>query len=145
MNIYLKSERYSFFFKILLLMKALLLLFCLSVVQATTLVHGQKITLILKSVSVEQALVAISKHAKHDLVYDSNLLKNQQQVNLNLQNVSLTTALSQLFENKPFNYEVEKNTIVVKNISAKESRKTSELTIIQTKNLTGVVTDAIKL
>lgn len=142
MNIYLKSERYSFFFKILLLMKALLLLFCLSVVQATTLVHGQKITLILKSVSVEQALVAISKHAKHDLVYDSNLLKNQQQVNLNLQNVSLTTALSQLFENKPFNYEVEKNTIVVKNISAKESRKTSELTIIQTKNLTGVVTDA---
>lgn len=141
MKIPLEKERYWFFLKILLVMKILILLFCFSVVQASTWVHGQNINLRLQSVSMEQALLDISKQANYDLVYDSRLLKEAKVVQLNLKEASLEDALKQVMNDQPFEFEIRKNAIVIRPSLENKDKRGESYFINQDKIISGKVTD----
>lgn len=115
MKIPLKKESYWFFWKILFAMKLILFVFCFTIAQAKTPVYSQVINLLAKNESIEQVLLQINKQSKYDLVYDAKALQTASPVSLNLENASLKDALDQVFLNQPFDYELRRNTIVVKN------------------------------
>lgn len=145
MKIPLKLGHYGFLFKTVLLMKALLLFFCLSMLQANTSVLGQRINLKLNNSSLENALFEISKQAKRDLVFNSKSIKTASKVHLDIRNSSLEKALSNALRNQPFEYEIRKNTIIVKPISEIKQRsilKESE-DFSQQKIISGKITDTL--
>ncbi len=138
----LKRERDRFFLKTFVAIKFMALICCFTIVQATATAYGQLINLNLKNVSIEQALLKISQQSKHDLVYDSKVFRNTALIHFTLKEANLEHALNQLFENRGFEYEIRKNTIIVRPSSKAALQNTKSVVTSQQRQVTGKVSDS---
>jgi hypothetical protein len=98
--------------------------------------HGQRITLQKKNVTLQHVFKEIRKQTKYDFLYNADLLKGLNSVNVNFKNSRLEEALDSLFKSTSLEYSIEDKVVM---ITAKE-------TFIQLKplvySISGIVKDA---
>jgi hypothetical protein len=98
--------------------------------------HGQRITLQKKNVTLQHVFKEIRKQTKYDFLYNADLLKGLNSVNVNFKNSRLEEALDSLFKSNSLEYSIEDKVVM---ITAKE-------TFIQLKplvySISGIVKDA---
>ncbi|MEZ2338571.1 TonB-dependent receptor [Mucilaginibacter sp. RCC_168] len=102
-------------------------------VSAATL-FAQKISLDKNNASLAETLQEIHLQSGFSVFYNARLLKKAVPVNVHLQNADLSDVLKQCFQNQPFSYVVNNNTIVV-------TPKQAEAHTAQDIVITGQVTD----
>src|SRR5690606_39772767 len=112
------------FFKILTIMKFLVFISAFTLLYANN-VLSQQINFKLKNARMDQVLLKISQEVKHDLVYDSTIFTGQKKVDVEFKNISVDQALTQLFTETPYVFELNKNVIVVRKAPTKTERAVS--------------------
>ena len=80
--------------------------------------HGQRITLKKKNVTLQRVFKEIRKQTKYDFLYNAELLKGINPVNVNFKNSKLEKALDSLLNNKFLQYTIEDKVVM---ITAKET------------------------
>lgn len=121
--------------KLFLIMKLSFFLCLVSILQvsaATT--FAQKISLDKSNATLTEALQEIHLQSGFSVFYNAKMLKNAVPVNVHLQNTDLSEVLKQCFQNQPFSYVINNNTIVV-------TPKLAEAKPVQVITITGQVKD----
>jgi hypothetical protein len=80
--------------------------------------HGQRITLKKKNISLQHVFKEIRKQTKYDFLYNTELLKGINPVNVNFKNSKLEKALDSLLHNKSLEYTITDKVVM---ITAKET------------------------
>lgn len=114
MKFYIELKRYSSFYKVLLIMKLIVLFMVTSFLHVSATGFAQNITLKASNASLEKVLKDISKQASYDLAFSSEMLNRSKPVDINLVNVPFNKALEECFEGQQLTYALVKNTVVVK-------------------------------
>ncbi len=105
--------------RIIRTMKLIILLVTTAILQVSAAGYAQKnITLNLRNSSLENVLKALRKQSGYDLVVVSNTLAKAAPVNISVDKVSLSEALRICFQNQPFEYSIDTETIVVQEKTA---------------------------
>ncbi len=126
----IKTHSYSrgYMFKHLIAMKILfyLLLFTGPSLLANNLAGQDKITLNVSRAPIEKVLQAIQSQSRYSFVYQSAAIPPGIQVNINTQNASIDSVMSEILRNTPLYYrKMENNVIVILNRASPETRAAS--------------------
>ncbi len=78
---------------------------------------AQHISIKGRNMPLEEVLTAIGKQSGHHFFYKYNEIKDAQPVTLDLKNVTLQNALTESFRGQPFEYTIERKTIIVNRIT----------------------------
>lgn len=116
MNFYNISSHWNFSAntRVILTMKLIILLVTTAILQASAAGYAQKsITLSARNSSLETVLKALRKQSGFDLVVVSTALSKAHPVNISVNNVSLEEALKICFQDQPFEYSIDTETIIV--------------------------------
>lgn len=84
---------------------------------------AQNITIKGENISLENALISIGKQSGHYFFYKYNEIKDARPVSLDLKNATLESALSESFRGQPFEYKIERKTIIVNKTKAEPTAK----------------------
>lgn len=114
MKFYIDLKRYSSVYKVLLIMKLIILFMVTSVLHVSATGFAQNVTLKASNASLENVLKEISKQASYDLAFSSEMLKRSKPVDIDLKNVPFNEALEECFQGQELTYSLVKNTVVVK-------------------------------
>jgi TonB-linked SusC/RagA family outer membrane protein len=124
-------------YKILLIMKLIIILLTTMIFQVSANSFAQKITLNKKNVPLNLIIKDIRKQSGYDFIYNLNLLKRANPVSINVQNADLKQVLMLCFENQPFTYVLEDKAVIVK-----EKQKVDRInTIFKGIDVSGKVSD----
>ncbi|SIR27618.1 TonB-linked outer membrane protein, SusC/RagA family [Mucilaginibacter lappiensis] len=100
--------------KLFLIMKLSFFLCLVSILQVSAATSfAQKISLDKNNASLAETLQEIHLQSGFSVFYNAKLLKKAVPVNVHLQNADLSDVLKQCFQDQPFSYVVNNNTIVV--------------------------------
>ncbi|MFV0323815.1 MAG: TonB-dependent receptor [Bacteroides xylanisolvens] len=75
--------------------------------------NENKVTIQQKKITVVDALKTVEKQSKMSINYSDSELKGKEIVNLNLQNVSVATALDAILKGTGFTYQIQGNYIII--------------------------------
>jgi len=100
--------------KILLTMKLTVLLTVFTCLQIKASVYSQQVSLSVKKAPLEKIIKEIRKQTGYAFFYDAAYLQNAEPVSLDVRKVSLSEALTKVFERQKFTWEVMDKTIVIK-------------------------------
>lgn len=103
--------------------------------QVNASAYSQNITLSLKNAPLEKVFREIKKQSGYFFWYETSVLQKSKNVNVNLEAVSLGTALEECFRDQPLSY-----TIIGKTVSVKMKR---DPVLTQEREIKGVVTDSV--
>lgn len=99
--------------KILLIMRLTVLLLITAILQVSASSYAQRITLSEKNAPIKVVLDKIRLQTGVDFLFTSTNLKNANPVNIDVKNADLKTVLKAVFEGQPFDYSVERKSVVV--------------------------------
>lgn len=94
-----------------------------------------RLSLQLQGVTIEEALNSLSKELDIEFAYSREVIKSDKQINVNLQEVDLGEAISQIFENQDVSWEVNGSKVYL------TSGKASTQQNIKQQTITGVIVD----
>src|SRR5690606_24997544 len=140
MKIPWKREQVSFFFKILIMMKILLLICAFTLLHAST-VLSQQVTIRMKNATYDEVLIKMSKEVNYDLVFDPKLFSGLKRIDIDFKNTTIRDALNQLFHNTPFTYDLSGGIIVIRKKASSKASVPDK--ILQQRRITGKVTDMV--
>ena len=100
--------------KTLLIMKLTAAIILAACLQVSARSNAQQVTLSEQNSSIEKVFKEIKRQTGYQFFYNSNLLDKARRVNINVNNVPLTTALDQVFANQPLDYRIVDKIIVVR-------------------------------
>jgi len=95
-------------------MKLTTFLLIAAIVQVSAASYAQKVTIEVRSASLESVFKEMRKQTGYDFFFDRNTLKNSKPVSLNIKGLELEAALKQCLEAQPFTYSIEEKTVVIK-------------------------------
>lgn len=121
--------------KILSIMKLTLVLIIATLLQASASSFAQKVNLNEQNTSLSHVLKQIHKQTGYDFIYDHEILKNIQDISLNVKNASIEEVLNFCLKGQPLKFSITEKAIVI------EPQQTQELTA-QPVTIKGKVTDA---
>ncbi len=85
-----------------------------AMLQVSASSFAQKININQTNISLEKALKLIRQQSGYDVLYDSNVIKKPTGVMLNVKNGTVADALKQCLTGTGFTYQIEENTILIK-------------------------------
>jgi TonB-linked SusC/RagA family outer membrane protein len=100
--------------KTLLVMRLTLILLTTAILQVSASSFAQKITLSEKNASVALLLKKIKQQTGYDVLYGDQVLSRTKNVTIHVIDVPLATALSKVLENQNLAFEIEDQTIIIK-------------------------------
>ncbi len=100
--------------KLLLLMQLTVALLIASMLQVSAAGYAQKVSLSEKHASLESIFNRLRSESGYDFLYNKNLLKKANPVNIHVKDVSIQDALEQCFSGQPFTFIIKEKTIIVK-------------------------------
>ncbi len=106
------------------MMKLTVVFIVLACFQVKAAVYAQKITLSEKNVPLERVITEIKKQSGYLFWYEDELLKQIQNINIEVKNVTVEQALNKCFKELPLTYLFINKTIVIK---AKEASRKREI------------------
>src|SRR5690606_4357259 len=127
-------------FQILLAMKLSVLLILLACLQLKASVYAQQVSLSLQDAPLEEVIKELRKQTNFAFFYDARYLQQASSVSLNVKNVSMEVALSEIFKEQQFTWEILNKTILIKPIIRLEKREGSKQRV-QTLSIKGEITD----
>lgn len=101
------------FTKVFLAMKLTFFLVLATCLQGNAAGHSQSITLSEKNVSLEKIFTEIKKQSGYDFFYESKLLKNVGNVDIDVINASIEDVLAICLKNKPLAFKIVEKTILI--------------------------------
>jgi TonB-linked SusC/RagA family outer membrane protein len=121
-------------------MKVLLLLLLTSVFQVqASATYGQNVTLNIKNAPFKSVLEELRKQTGYHFLYKTEMLIQLKNVNLKVTDAPLVQVLEQCFANQPLTYEINENTVVLR-------ERPAGLTVMNLQaRITGTVTDESRL
>jgi len=134
------KDRCIYLSKIFLAMKLTIVFVLIATLNAMSTGLAQTVSLRLRNTSLEEAFSSIRKQTGYRFIYQAEVLKNTEKVNVELSNVPLKTALDKLVENKPLTYQLHDGTIVIKAAQKHIEKSTSD--ILQ-QVFSGTITDRL--
>lgn len=117
-------ERHAVY-KLLMMMKLILVLLTVSFLHVHADSFAQRINLKKDKASLSEILDQIRKQSGYDFFYSNQVLKDAKPVSVRLNNATLEEALAATFADQPLTYAIEANTVVV---HGKAEEITSDLT-----------------
>ncbi len=81
--------------------------------------HAQRVTLSANRLPLEKVCKEVEKQTGYYFVYPKDLREKEQQISVDLKDVPVTTALQQIFERTPFNYQVTDKVVSVNTATRK--------------------------
>lgn len=99
-------------------------------------VYSQNITLSTKGKNFETIIKEIREQTKMSFLYDTEFLNKAKPISVEIKNLNVTNTLAVIFKNQPFDYEIDKNSIIIKNKTAPGQNINS-----QQQNIVGTVYD----
>lgn len=85
-----------------------------AMLQVSASSFAQKININQTNISLEKALKLIREQSGYDVLYDANIIRKPTGVMLNVKNGSVAEALKQCLTGTGFTYQIEENTILIK-------------------------------
>ncbi|MBB2148128.1 SusC/RagA family TonB-linked outer membrane protein [Pedobacter gandavensis] len=121
----MKPNRLSPSLMRLIIMRIQLVFFIvfMAMLQVSASSFAQKININQTNISLEKALKLIRQQSGYDILYDANVIRKPTVVQLNVKNGSLTDALNQCLTGSHFMYQIEENTILIREKSFLEDLK----------------------
>src|SRR5699024_7208825 len=107
------------FKKLLLAMKLTSIFLLLAFIQVSAKSDAQQVTFSEGNITLEKAFKVIHQQTKYNFLCTKKQLKESNKIKIDLNTLSLTEALNQIFKNQPFTYDIYNNTIVVKKVDNK--------------------------
>ncbi|WP_048907213.1 SusC/RagA family TonB-linked outer membrane protein [Pedobacter sp. V48] len=132
--------RWLFSSRNLLAMKLIVILIFIGCLQVSATGFSQSITLSEKNTTLNNLFESIKEQSGYTFFYNNKLIKQEGRISIELKNVSVETALDQIFRNRPFSYKIINKTIVIK----KNSNSTTQLPLANTVaqiNIKGKISD----
>lgn len=136
----LKQPRTHFFAKIRLVMRLVTFFTLVLLVQANAATRAQTITLSLRNAPLGAVFKEIRKQGGYNFVYNTGLLKQCSNVDIEVKQVSLEEVLRLCFKNQPVSYGIIDKTIIVRK-GAPEENGSSSVSPPVYAEVTGKVTD----
>ncbi len=99
--------------QIWLVMKLTMILLTAAFLQVSASGNSQTVNFSGKEVSLKKVFTVIENQTNHVFFYDASLLREAKSVTINLKNVSLETALNEIFKDQPFGWVMENKTITI--------------------------------
>jgi len=100
--------------QIFLVMKLTTLGIILCVMQVSAASFAQRITLNAKNISYEKLFKSIEQQSGYTFVYDPDLLRILPNINVEISEASITEVMNKFLFNKPLDYKIVDNTIVIR-------------------------------
>jgi TonB-linked SusC/RagA family outer membrane protein len=100
--------------KFFLVMRLTTLGILLCIMQVSAATFAQRITLKAKNISYEKLFKTIEQQSGYTFVYDPDVLRTFPSFNIEINDANITEVMEKLLANKPLNYKVIDNTIVVR-------------------------------
>lgn len=122
----------------LLFMKLVIFITLLLSVRAYGAAFAQQITLTMKRASLREVFTEIKKQSGYQILYNVESIEKAKLVDLNLKNVSLQQAMSDILENQPLTYSLEGKVIL---ITPKKEKRISIAPTAKQQAVRGKVTD----
>jgi TonB-linked SusC/RagA family outer membrane protein len=126
-------------FKILMVMKLLLILTLATIFQVNAATYAQNVTLNVKNASLKEVLEVLRKQTGYHFLYKASMLSQAKQLSLQVTNEPLTTVLVKCFDGQPLTYSINDKTVVLR------ERPVAEIKKSQQSRITGTVSDATGL
>src|ERR1700761_5372216 len=120
-------------------MRVLCLLFLFFCSGIATKLFAQQVTIKAENAPIESVFRQIKDQTNYTFVFTSELLSKAVPVNMNVSNVPLSNALSQLFSNQPLGYTIYNNAIIIK--EKPENKAANTPAYVQIYSVTGVIND----
>ena len=76
--------------------------------------YAQRVSIDKKNASLKTVLLDIQKQTGYNFLYNTKMLRQANPVDVTLNNVVLEKALAEIFEEQPFTFVINRNTVVVK-------------------------------
>ena len=95
-------------------MRIITLLFIITILQVSAKGFSQKISLSAKDTRLERILESVKQQSGYLLFYDYDLIKDLNPITINVKDVSVRQVMDILTKDQPFDYAIEKNTIILK-------------------------------
>lgn len=105
-----QSRHYS---KLLHIMRLSYLLCLCSFMQVSAASIAQKISLDKDNASLKETLFDIRHQSGYSIFYDADLISNAKNISIHIKNASLNEVLKVCFADQPFNYVIDKKTILI--------------------------------
>ncbi len=99
--------------QILIKVKLIMIISLLFLQQVDAKVSSRTVTYSCKESSLKNVLKEINKQTGFEFLYNSQMLNKSKPISVELDKATLSQALESCFENQPFGYKIEGNTIVV--------------------------------
>jgi len=100
--------------QIFLVMKLTTLGIFLCIMQVSAASFAQRITLNAKNISYEKLFKSIEQQSGYTFVYDPDLLRILPNINVEISEASITAVMNKFLLNKPLDYTIVDNTIVIR-------------------------------
>ncbi|UZJ65647.1 TonB-dependent receptor plug domain-containing protein [Sphingobacterium sp. KU25419] len=109
--------------------------------QVSANVFSQEISINVKNARLKEVLSSIRKQTGYNLVYNTELINNANLISIDFNKLSLQQAMTLLFTNQPFDYELNGKTLLItpKN---KNTKTTPSVSIQEQTIASGRITDA---
>jgi TonB-linked SusC/RagA family outer membrane protein len=88
--------------------------------QASVIVHAQRVTISCTNTPLEAVMKELQKQTDYSFIYTSELLKDAKPVTLNARNEPFSKLLQECFKNQPLTYTIVDKYIVIKRIPTPE-------------------------
>jgi TonB-linked SusC/RagA family outer membrane protein len=114
----------------LLRMKFTIILLLSAIVQVNASSYAQTINLKVKDATIEDIFKALRKQSNYNFYYENDMISNASPVTLNAVNEPFLKVLEKCFQNQPFTYVINRNTVVVRRKSpAAQSPRKADITV----------------
>lgn len=95
-------------------MKLTIILLITLGLQVSSASFAQRVTLSRQNTSLKTILQDLRKQTGYYFIFNNEVIRNSRSLSLNLKNVTLDEALTEIFKYQPLTYSIEKNIIVVR-------------------------------
>ena len=129
--------------KFLRIMKLTIIVLIATFLQVSAASYGQKITLSVKNITLENVLKEIKKQSGYNILYNPYVLKEASLINIEVKNASMERVLEKCFKGQPVTYTIESQTIVVKSRSMPVSLTPIAPEMVQKVSINGTVRDSV--
>ena len=110
----LPFEKRRYLIKTLLIMKFIVILLFAACLQASAKGYSQTITLSQNNVSLKKVFREIERQSGYNFFYKDKLIRQTENVSINVHNATVETVLSEVFKNQPLSYSILDKIIVIK-------------------------------
>lgn len=128
--------------KLLLIMKIVIFLMITALTQVYASGFAQKVTINEQNLSLKSVVETLRKQTGFDFVYDARLFRGRPRIDLQLKNVTLEDALSQIFDKQGIGFSIDQKVIALEN--KPKSFFDKLLMNVSAKDISGIVMDEAK-